>query len=203
MDFIMRDCAKYRRTTVSAKIKTYICFWLLCLGCFFALDANAKGIVIERVGVNHDNGRYTLDADITYELSDVAREALHKGVGLTFKLAVAVMRPRQVLWDQAIIKERRSYYLSYQALTGQYRLNFDDSPLIQSFPTLDSALAEIGTLRDVPVPLFGRGLRENKEYVELRAWLDVESLPVPMRIRAYIFPEWRHNSGWYRWQPNL
>jgi len=200
MDFIMRVCAKYRQTTVSAKIKAYICFWLLC--CFFTLDANAKGIVIERVDINHDNGRYALDADITYALTDVALEALHKGVGLTLKLAITVMRPRHVLWDQAIAKEQRSYYLSYQALTDQYRLTVDDSALIQNFPTLVSALTEIGTLRDVAVPLFGRGLRENNEYVRLRAWLDVESLPVPMRLRAYISPEWRHNSGWYQWQPN-
>ena len=166
------------------------------------LDANAKGIVIENVNIAHENGRYTLAADIRYELSEVVLEALHKGVALTLMRTVAVVQPRPLLWDQVIVKQRYSHTLSYQALTNQYRLTIDNSPLIQSFPTLESALTEIGTLRDVAVPLFDRALRLKDEYVGIRAWLDIESLPVPMRLRAYIWPKWRHNSGWYRWRQN-
>ncbi len=185
---------------MSLTLKTTACFCLLCW-CFI-VEAGTKDIVIERVDIRHDNGRYVLDADITYSLSGVAREALHKGVGLTLKLAIAVLRPRPLIWDQVIIKKQRRYYLSYQALTDQYRLNIDDSALIQNFPNLESALAAIGTVRDIAVPLFDRGVRENDEYVGVRAWLDIESLPVPMRLRSYIWPDWRHNSGWYRWRAN-
>lgn len=182
------------------KLKTYSCVFLLSVCCI--ADASAKRIVIERVDIAHENGSYTLDADIRYELSDVVLEALHKGVALTLKHTVAVMQPRPLLWDQPIVKQRYSHQLRYQALTNQYRLTIGDSALIQNFPTLESALAEIGALRNVAVPLFDRALREQEEYVGVRAWLDIESLPVPMRLRAYIWPKWRHNSGWYRWRQN-
>lgn len=185
---------------MTGKVITQVLLWLLC--CLLIAEVAAQEIVIERVDIAHDNGRYSLDADIRYELSTVALEALHKGVGLTLMHTVAVMQPRPLLWDQPIVKVRHRHELSYQALTDQYRLMVDDSPLIQNFPTLESALAEIGTLRDVAVPLFERALREKNEYVGVRAWLDIESLPVPMRLRAYIWPNWRHNSGWYRWRPN-
>jgi len=202
MGFIMRDCVRRDEMSVSIKLKAAAYF--LLLSCF-VVDAHiavaAKGIIIERVDITHDNGRYSLDADIRYELSEAALEALHSGVGLTLMRTIAVMRPRPLLWDKSIVKEQQSHELSYQALTDQYRLTIGDSALIQTFPTLEAALTEIGTLRDISVPLFGRALREKSEYVGLRAWLDIESLPVPMRLRAYIFSSWRHNSGWYRWRP--
>ncbi len=164
--------------------------------------AKAQGIVVQFVEISHDNGRYALDADIQYNLSEVAQEALHKGVALTFKLTIAVLEPRPLVWDQPIISEERSYTLNFQALTNQYRVQRGDSVLLETFPTLNSALSEIGSLRNIEVALFERGLRENNEYVGIRAWLDIESLPVPMRLLAYSQPSWRHNSGWYRWKPN-
>jgi len=185
---------------VLAKLKAYSCFFLL--SCYFISDASAKGIVIENVHIARENGSYALDADIRYELSEVVLEALHKGISLTLMHTIAVMQPRPLLWDQSIVKQRYSHELSYQALTNQYRLTVGDSALIQTFPTLESALAQIGTLRNVAVPLFDRALRKNEEYVGIRAWLDIESVPVPMRLRAYIWPKWRHNSGWYRWRQN-
>lgn len=182
------------------RLKIVVLLPLLC--CLWALNAEAKGIVVESMKVNHVNGLYTLDADIQYELSDVAQEALHRGVSLTFKLTIAVMVPRPLLWDQPIVKEQRRYVLSHQDLTNQYRLQRGDSPLIQNFPTLNSALSEMGSLRGIAVPLFDRAIREDSEYVGIKTWLDIESLPVPMRLLAYIRPGWRHNSGWSRWEPN-
>ncbi|MBL4851856.1 MAG: DUF4390 domain-containing protein [Gammaproteobacteria bacterium] len=187
---------------MSYKLKTIAYIGLLCCFSIAHADTRAKEIVVERVDITHDNGRYSLDADIRYELSEPALEALHKGIGLTLIHTIAVMQPRPLLWDRRIAKEQQRHELSYQALTGQYRLIVGDSVLIQNFPTLGSALVEIGTLRDIAVPLFDRALRKNSEYVGIRAWLDIESLPVPMRLRAYIWPDWHHNSGWYRWRPN-
>ncbi len=187
---------------MSSKLKIVAYSWLLCCFSIASAAADIGEIVVERADVTYDNGRYSLDADIRYELSELALEALHKGVDLTLVHTIAVMRPRPLLWDQLIAKEQQRHELSYQALTDQYRLTVSDSVLIQNFPTLESALVAIGTLRDIAVPLFDRALRKNSEYVGIRAWLDIESLPVPMRLRAYIWSDWRHNSGWYRWRPN-
>ena len=164
--------------------------------------AHAAGIMIESVEVVQDNGSYSLNADVQYDLSDVALEALHKGVELTFKLTIAVLEPRPLVWDEVIISDERSYTISYQALTDQYQMFTGESALIKNFPSLVSALEEMGSLRDIDVALFERGLRENSEYVGVRAWLDIESLPVPMRLLAYSQPDWRHNSGWYKWTPS-
>ncbi|MBS1173864.1 MAG: hypothetical protein H6R12_2694 [Proteobacteria bacterium] len=36
--------------------------------------------------------------------------------------------------------------------------------------------------------------------VEMRVALDIESLPLPLRPRAYLSPDWNLSSEWSRWR---
>ena len=173
----------------------------LLVSMLCSAGAKAAGITIDGLAVDYVNGAYYVNADVDYQLSEPALQALRKGVDLTIKVTIAVMRPRGLLWDRAVATEHRFYQLSYHALTDQYSVSYNDGALQQSFPTLSSAVSELGRLRHVPVPLFDRAVREQREYVRLRAVLDIESLPVPLRLLAYVQPAWHHNSGWQRWTP--
>ncbi len=57
----------------------------------------------------------------------------------------------------------------------------------------------MGTLSDFPL-LDAQLINEGKRYeVLMQAELDIESLPSPLRLLAYITPSWRLNSDWYTW----
>jgi hypothetical protein len=44
-------------------------------------------------------------------------------------------------------------------------------------------------------------LIENKTYLaRIRTFLDIESLPPPMRPQAYFSPNWDLSSEWYEWE---
>ena len=65
--------------------------------------------------------------------------------------------------------------------------------------TLAGALDAIGRLHDFP--LIDRALLKppGNYYGRLRASLDIEALPPPLRPVAYLSTDWRLGSTWYAW----
>ena len=69
----------------------------------------------------------------------------------------------------------------------------------RGFPTRTAALRFMGRISDFP--LLDRSLLLEDERYEgaLRARLDLETLPAPLRLFAYLSEDWRLSSDWYTW----
>jgi hypothetical protein len=177
--------------------------WLLvCLVAWLGTGpaaAEDREFQVRRVQTRLENEVYRLDADIALRLSGDAREALENGVPLTIDLSIQVLRPRWLVWDERIAALKQSYRLRYHALSQQYLVTNLNTGIQQTFTSRGSALKAIGTLRDFPM-LDRRLLKVGESYAaRLRARLDIESLPVPLRPLAYLSSEWRLSSEWYEW----
>ncbi|RMD80776.1 MAG: DUF4390 domain-containing protein [Gammaproteobacteria bacterium] len=142
---------------------------------------------------------YHLNAAIRYRLSRQALEALANGLPLVFEVTAEVVRPRPYLWDETVAVVRQRYRLVYRALTDRYEVTHLNTGVQTRYPSLEMALAALG--RVVGVPLLDAGLLEPGEryLVRLQARLDVESLPVPLRVLGYFSPGWRLASPWRTW----
>ena len=69
----------------------------------------------------------------------------------------------------------------------------------QVFGSLGELVVGLGKIRNFPLldeHLIGD---EGHYYLRLRALLDIESLPSPMRPWAYFSSLWRLQSNWYEW----
>ena len=142
---------------------------------------------------------YHLNAAIRYRLSRQALEALANGLPLVFEVTAEVVRPRPYLWDETVATVRQRYRLLYRALTDRYAVTHLNTGVETRYPSLEMALAALG--RVVGVPLLDAGLlRPGEGYrVRLQARLDVESLPVPLRVLGYFSAGWRLVSPWRTW----
>ena len=69
----------------------------------------------------------------------------------------------------------------------------------QNFVTRRAALDALGTLQGVFLIAEDRLIPEEAYQLSLRASLDIEALPLPMRPWAYLDPDWEHDSEWSRW----
>lgn len=169
----------------------------LCLSV--AGDLWAGSITVTDVSTHLENRVYYLDAHIQYELTEPMYEALHKGVPLTFVLVIEISRPRDYLWDDGIAELEQRYQLEYQVLTQQYLVRNLNSGSVFSLPALDVALSVMGTV--VGLPLIDYQLLDEDEHYQghLRAQLDTEELPVPLRLLSYFSSEWRLHSDWFAW----
>jgi hypothetical protein len=140
---------------------------------------------------------YLLDAKLHYELPEIPLEALQNGVTLTFVLTIIVERERWYMWDEQIAVLKQRYQLKYHAFSKQYVLTYLNTGIQTTFSTLEAILIQLGQLEDFPL-LDKHLVSENEVYwVHLQTYLDIESLPVPLRPIAYLSSQWRLSSNWY------
>lgn len=142
---------------------------------------------------------YKLDALVDLQLSKDALDALHKGVPLTILFELEVLKPRAYLWDETVLAAEQRYELSYQALVQRYQVRNRRTDQESDYPTLEHALSALGRITDVHV-IDRSALEEGADYtVQLRVSLDLEALPVPLRLMGYVSDDWQLSSEWYTW----
>ncbi|HEX6997517.1 MAG TPA: DUF4390 domain-containing protein [Gammaproteobacteria bacterium] len=145
------------------------------------------------------NGVYFLNARIEYRLSSESRQALESGVPLTIRIDVELLHGRRFWFDNEEAALRQLYQLEYHALSERYLvLNLNSREQV-SFPTLFSALNYLGRIDNLPL-IDAALLDPDRDYdVRIRAVLDVEQFPGPLRLLAFWRRDWSLASEWYRW----
>ncbi|MDZ7661387.1 DUF4390 domain-containing protein [Thiohalophilus sp.] len=142
---------------------------------------------------------YHLDARIDYRLSREAVNAVKNGVPLIIALDIRVDRKRVWWLDKELATLTQNYLLLYHALTEKYVIHNLNSGIQENYSNLDTALWSLGQVNDLPL-IDANLLEPGAEYgIDLRARLDIESLPAPMRPLAYISSDWQLQSDWYSW----
>ncbi len=175
---------------------------LLFLGMFFCSaigDAADYGFAIKRAEVVPSDAGYFLNADIGYQLSSRASEALKHGVPLTLVVKVRLHRHRRLIWNKTLFSKNLVYRLSYHALRNRYRVYDENKGSQQYYVNLEPAVEAMGQIRGLPV-LSSSGVSADTKYIaQIKAFLDIESLPLPLRSIAFLMPQWYIDSGWYTW----
>ncbi|VAW75686.1 hypothetical protein MNBD_GAMMA15-931 [hydrothermal vent metagenome] len=172
--------------------------WLLPC-CLLLSPAMAGEVQIRDTRTLLIDGVYRVGARVDFTLNETLQEALHNGVPLVLDLRVEVIREREWLFDERIAELVQKFELEYHALTKSYLVKVSSTGAQQSFRSLGSALAFIGNIYDLPL-IDENLLRAGRKYwVRMRADLDVEALPTPIRVWAYLGSEWSLQGDWHRW----
>ncbi len=161
--------------------------------------ASASGFDIVSASSRLEGGVYRLNARIDYRFSPPALEALQNGVPLTVELEMEVRRRRGWIWDETVYALTQRFRLEYHALSQQYLVNNLNSGERRGFPSRGGALQFMGQITDFP--FLDQGLLIAGERYEgaLRVLLDLEALPAPLRLFAYLSDDWRLSSEWRTW----
>ncbi|MBA1333437.1 hypothetical protein QQ73_21150, partial [Candidatus Endoriftia persephone str. Guaymas] len=160
---------------------------------------SAAEFLIEKVEFEADEALYQLNTHIDYRLSEAALEALDNGVPLTFELLVRVEWSGARFWEPWLLNKRMRYQIRYNAITELFRVVDLQEGEERNFVTRDAAISALGEINGLAL-LDRAQLEPGKEYlVWLKASLDIESLPLPLRPLAYLNSEWRLSSGWRQW----
>lgn len=167
------------------------------IGLLLLTQTSFANFSINYAKTHLEEGVYLLDAKLDYGLSETAIEALHNGISLTLVLTILIERERWYLWNEVVTTLKQRYQLKYYALSEQYLLKSLNTDIQDTFPSLDIALGTLGQLEGLP--LLDKHLLKVKEnyQVRLQAYLDIESLPLPLRPLAYLSSQWRLKSEWY------
>ncbi len=192
MAFIMRDCKNNK-----IRLLVGLLIWL------FAVPAMATEVTHAHTELRGDN--YVLFAELDYQLSEKAKEALENGVSLFWTLHVKVMRQRDYLWATTELDTSIRYRLQYHALLNMYRVvivkpdSQEKNGDSYNFSTLSSALNLMASVDKLPL-LKQSNINPEKHYVvQIKANFEIEELPLPLQPIAYINPQWYLSSDWTTW----
>lgn len=179
--------------------------WVCCLAAVLfpaiaTLKAEDSGLDIRRARTTLVDGVWHLSARIKYRLSRNALDALQNGIPLTFELQGEVTRERLWLPDDVIARVHQNFELSWQPLSLSYVVRNRNSGVQRSYTTLYAALSELGRLADIPLVEATRLDAGTSYRVGLRAVLDQQQLPGPLRLLAFWDGGFTLESDWYRWR---
>lgn len=186
---------RYPRTRPDVRLAAVL--WLVL--CSHSLAAQAADFSVRSVGTELKDEVYLLNAEIDYRLSAEVNEALENGVPLIIMLTIEVERERNWWFNKTIAELQQGYLLLYHALSETYIVNNLNSGAQENFRNLSNALRAMGHIEGLPILDAYLVEPEQKHHVEIKTYLDIESLPAPMRPIAYLSPKWRLESDWYQW----
>lgn len=144
-----------------------------------------------------NNIRFT--AVMNTALNPQVAEAIDKGIPVEVIIDVMLEEHRKIWWDPNLMDWELRRRVQYHALSKQYLVH-GFGVVSEGFDDLPSALKYLGTLKDIKLAVSDRLKRDGDYRLYLRARLDIESLPAPLRPLAYTSSAWRLNSGWKKWK---
>lgn len=172
---------------------------LLLLTCLTNISL-AKNIDIKSTHTYKENNIYYIDNVFDFKLTDEAHDALLHGIPLEIHTQYQLRLKRKWLWDKTISEKRVVVKLEYMPLTNNFLTVNMNTGLRESYSNLDAALNHINKI--TRMKLFeGSLLNQNERYIaRVKTFLDISSLPTPLRPQAYFLSEWDISSKWLEWE---
>jgi len=138
-------------------------------------------------------------------MSDEQAQMLLNGIPLTFVYDIRIAEKGfWNFWGGNHYSKEIRYLLFYHGLSKQFVVRDLETKNQHSYPTLSLALLSISTPSNIEFALHDpEGLKLEDYQGQAKLWLDIEALPTPLRIPAYLSSNWRLNSSWFKWELKL
>lgn len=182
---------------------------LLLLVTLLCSSVVIAGFSVKQMDVLLRNTGLELSGQLDLELSRKTEEALSKGIPLEVIFELNLFRERAFIWDERLSSWQFQRKILFHALSNQYLITTrlpGSEPAQESFPSLQEALTSMGSFQSLELKLDDSGANSDTGfntdgplYMDIRARLDIEALPTPLRPVAYTSRSWRLNSGWSSW----
>ena len=165
-------------------------------------DNHLIGFKVIEATSHSRQGQRLVDAQVSFNFSTDAKEALENGVAMTVFVDTEI-RTQGLFWTSTIASKRTGRRIQIHALSKQYRVKNLYTGQSNTYRSFTDMTDNIGLIKNLP--LADESLLEpGKSYqLRVRAILDIESLPSPLRPLAYISSAWQLSSGWTTWPVQL
>jgi hypothetical protein len=172
-------------------MRTGLAWGLLWLAASLALvpAARAQGIELPVLKVARSENGLTLDFAARPALSRAVEDAMQRGVPLYFVAQAQVYRSRWYWRDERIASASRTWRISYQPLTGNWRVTL--GAFGQNAANAQEALGMVSRATRWKIAELSDVEPGEKYYVEFSYHLDSSQLPRPMQLDLAAQADWR------------
>ncbi|WP_162300423.1 DUF4390 domain-containing protein [Corticimicrobacter populi] len=149
---------------------------------------------VERARLYLADGYWQLDADFDFSLNPQLRQAAERGLPLPFTIELQVTRQRWWWLDRSVIDASRTWRITYNALTRQWRAGAGELNL--PVASLEQALALVRHVRHWTVAP-DDALDPTLTYdARVRLRLDTSYMSRPLQIDALNSNAWGLETPW-------
>lgn len=177
--------------------KVRIAVALLALWALLAA-AVEYGFTVRQARLIRHSDAFALTAAIDYRFSPAVIDALQAGIPLTLTVKTRIRKPHW-WWDKIVWRRDLDFRIQYYPLAKVYRVIDESNDFQRSFSHLQAALAALGELQRIALPVAEEWQPDPDCYAEVIVKLNLERLPWALRVPAYFSPAWRLISPPYRW----
>jgi len=139
------------------------------------------------------------DAELDLALDRAPAEALVAGIPLNLSVDIRLYRLKGPLWKKQIADWHYRHVLDYHRLSGRYSVENVASGQMKTFTTLIEALNSLSLVHiseKLPISIHDN----DRLQVRMRARLEKNELPAPLRLIALFFRDWQQTSEWQQWE---
>jgi hypothetical protein len=140
----------------------------------------AEGVELTHLALQRLDVGLTLDFNVRVTLPRAVEDALQRGVPLYFVAEATLYRHRWYWRDLRVARASRSWRLSYQPLSDNWRVSLGG--LAQSYPTLSDAITALSSAARWKIADNSQLDPDERYYVEFGYKLDTSQLPRPMQF---------------------
>lgn len=174
--------------------------WLLALAAGLGAwgAANAESRVID-VHAEVREGSVFLDADLEVHLGAEVIDALRNSIALNLLVEAELVEPREWLWDHRLLAGERALRLEYHALSRTWMVTDLTGRETHTFSNLAGAVESLSRIRAWRLGSSEALADRGRVLGKLRVRLDVNKLPLPLRVPALVREDWDLGSDWFLW----
>jgi hypothetical protein len=192
-------CPGAKTLPAQAQVHWLLTISLLWVSSLSFCQAESFGVSIKQAELTLLSESYALSAEMNYQLSEQAKEALRSGVPLFWGLRLRIRQHRDYFWDKTVVDKTIRYRIQYHALLNMYRVRNESTGNVENFSTLSAALDLLSSLQNFPIMAKGSLDPQYAYYAEMKIIFDREALPLPLRPIAYLNSQWYLSSDEHLW----
>jgi len=169
---------------------------LLVLLLLSAQSVGAEQLRVSRFFFGFVSGQIQVSCQIDYELDEKIILALENGIVMHFQTTFELLRKRNFFPDKVIISSSHNFDIKYYALLKQFIVRESHLRAERSFVSLRAALAFMGKADKLSLGYQSSITEDGDYYLQARARLLNDELPLPLRVQSYFTKDWRPVSNW-------
>ena len=181
------------------KAPDYCLLLVLALSLGQVSYAGDRFVKIKQAKLELTKNKAKLIADLDFQLSSTAQEALHSGIALYWDVSIVLKQKQWAgLWYKTLLVESNRYSLAYYTLLNNYRLRDEQEQVFRRFSSLSEALIYMRRIiyADMPIKTYNA---ERCVTGVLNVSFDKEMLPAPLRPIAYFDKQWDLSANERQW----
>jgi hypothetical protein len=181
----------------------YVSVQAILIGLVFSATSIAQGesaFNIKIAGFTMQESLLMLDSTIEIDLPKYISKAIDQGFAVPLMFEVEVLKYSQFWLDEKLLSLKQQYQLHYLPMLSSYAIFDVNADQRMYFNSRQQAIRYLKVIHAYPMFDIENINQSGQVYARMRAGIDVDELPLPLKSSFYWNNGWDLQSDWFEWE---